>query len=236
MLQKYFKLDIIISKFLGGAKMTKANKERTTKSILKLISGYTRPCTKLKLDNIIFPSWDKLGLLGMIYSQKVKTHEQPKGCDYAETKYQVVMRVINGQVLKEEGNRPDAYTWSIEKVMKSKNARFIGTNSAEGIINLANMLNSIKNEYEKHLFAEMFCKFREDLLLITSQEEKRTCVEVTEELYDKGLTYCIDEWMETDENGDSDITLLDIGDFLIITKDGVYTIQRNIFLETHSLD
>ena len=42
--------------------------------------------------------------------------------------------------------------------------------------------------------------------------------------------------METDENGDSDITLLDIGDFLIITKDGVYTIQRNIFLETHSLD
>lgn len=98
------------------------------------------------------------------------------------------------------------------------------------------MLNSIKNEYEKHIFAEMFCKFREDLLLITSQEEKRTCVEISEELYEKGLTYCVDEWMETDENGDSDITLLDIGDFLIITKDGVYTIQRNIFLETHSLD
>ena len=216
--------------------MTKANKEQTTRNILKLISGYTKTCTKLKLDNIIFPSWDKLGLLGMIYSQKVKTHEQPKGCDYSETKYQVVMRVINGQVLKEENKKPDAYTWSINKVMKSKNARLIGTNSAEGIINLANMLNSIKNEYEKHIFAEMLCKFREDLLLITSQEEKRTCVEVSEELYEKGLTYCVDEWMETDENGDSDITLLDIGDFLIITKDGVYTIQRNIFLETHSLD
>ena len=53
--------------------MTKANKEQTTRNILKLISGYTKTCTKLKLDNIIFPSWDKLGLLGMIYSQKVKT-------------------------------------------------------------------------------------------------------------------------------------------------------------------
>ena len=70
-LQKYFKLDIIISKFLGGFKMNKANKDQTTKNILKLISGFTRPCTKLKLDNIIFPSWEKLGLLGMIYSQKV---------------------------------------------------------------------------------------------------------------------------------------------------------------------
>lgn len=35
--------------------MNKANKDQTTKNILKLISGFTRPCTKLKLDNIIFP-------------------------------------------------------------------------------------------------------------------------------------------------------------------------------------
>ena len=218
----------------------KINKEKTTKTILATIDSYIRPCVKLQLDNIVFPKWSDLGLLGMMFSQKVKTKEQPLGCDYDEATYQVVMRVINGKVLM-TGGRPDAYTWTHSKVAdtlkKQTEIRLIGTNSASAVLNLSKMLATISDQKEQMMFADMFCSLNKDLLLITTEPENRFCVEVTKELYDAGLTVCVDSWMEADDNGDVDATHLNVGDFLIVdaARTKVYCIRREEFLETHTL-
>ena len=216
--------------------MAKANKELSTRNIFEVAADMIQPCTKLQMDNIIFPKWNDLGLLGMIFRQDVCTKEQPEGHVYDEATYQVVMRIISGRVLM-TGGRPDAYTWKHTKVATAKNVRFIGTNSAEAVINLSTALQSISEDEEKRLFADMFCSWKKDLLLITSPEESRFCIEITPELYAKGITSCVDEWMETDENGEAESTQLNIGDYLIVSanRDRVYCIRHDEFIETHSL-
>lgn len=217
--------------------MEKANKKLSTQRILEVAATHIQKCTKLQLENIVFPKWNDLGLLGMIFRQDVCTKEQPEGHVYDEATYQVVMRIISGHVLM-TGGRPDSYTWKQSKVQSSKNVRFIGCNSAEALINLSTTLMTISDEEEKRLFADMFCNLKKDLLLITSPKEERLCIEITPELYHAGITYCIDEWMEPDENGEADITQLNIGDYLIVSanKDSVYCIRHAEFVETHSLE
>lgn len=217
----------------------KLNKKTVTESIHALADGSIRPCTKLQMDNIVFPKWSDLGLLGMIFSQKVKTKEQPLGCDYDEATYQVVMRVINGKVLM-TGGRPDAYTWKHTKVAKiiadPSKVRLIGTNSASAVINLSDVMATIEDRSEKSVFADMFCSLNKDLLLVTTEAEERRCIEVTQEFYDAGLTACVDSWMEPDENGEANATQLQVGDFLIVEESGdVYCIRRDEFIETHSI-
>lgn len=214
----------------------KANKEITTKKILETAADQIQQCTKLRMDNIIFPKWNDLGLLGMIFRQDIRTKEQPDGHVYDEATYQVVMRIISGHLLM-TGGRPDTYTWKFSKVANSENIRFIGCNSADAVINLSTALMSIKNDHEKHLFADMFCNWKKDLLLVTSPEEKRLCIEITPELYQAGITACVDEWMGTDANGEADITRLNIGDYLIVSdeKNSVYCIRHDEFVGTHSL-
>lgn len=214
----------------------KKNKEQTTAQILSLIEGNIVPCTKKRLDNILFPKWSDMGLFGQIISQTVKTKEQPNGCPYDEMRFQVVMRILGGKVLM-TGGRPDAYAWGAEQVEKIlSSAKPIGVNSAAGAIAFAETLSTITDLEEEMLFADMFCNWKKDLLLVTTPAEKRQCVEVTKELYDAGLTFCVDEWMKPNDNGEAEETILNVGDFLIISPKGsVYCIRRDEFFETHSL-
>ena len=216
----------------------KMNKEKSTMFIMGLAKDHIVACVKLALDNMVFPRWSDLGLLGMIFAQKVKTKEQPNGCDYDEATFQVVLRVIGGKVFM-TGGRPDAYTWKQDKVIKlmsnSENIKLVGTNSAQAVINLADILGTIKDIQEKKAVADMFCSLNKDLLLIRTEAENRRCIEVTQELYDAGITACVDSWMETDENGEAEATILNVGDFLIVEGESVYCIRREEFLETHSL-
>lgn len=218
----------------------KINKKETNDFIHAMAGDCLRPCTKLPLDNIVFPKWSDLGLLGMIFSQKIKTKEQPFGCDYDEAVYQVVMRVINGKVLM-TGGRPDAYTWKQSKVEGAlsdiSKVRLIGTNSASAVVNLSEVMATIDDPDERMIFADMFCSLNKDLLLVRTEAEGRRCIEVTQDLYELGLTVCVDSWMELDENGEANATLLNVGDFLIVEENGdVYCIRREEFLETHSIN
>ena len=162
----------------------KINKEETTAAILSL--GEIRPCTKLPMNNIVFPKWSDLGLLGMIFSQKIKTKEQPTGCDYDEAVFQVVLRIIGGRVFM-TGGRPDSYTWKQTKVANliadPEKLRLIGTNSASALVNLTDVLGSIRDICEKHCVADMFSSLNKDLLLIATEAEERRCIEVTRDLY-----------------------------------------------------
>ena len=110
-------LKVRLDAFFREGNFMKLNKANTTQTNFALAEGHVKPCTKLQTDNIVFPSWKELGLLGKVLCQKIKTKEQPQGCDYDEATYQIVMRVINGKVLM-TGGRPDAYTWKQSKVAK----------------------------------------------------------------------------------------------------------------------
>ena len=208
-----------------------ANKKETTRRIMEL--GTPRSCTKLEIKNIIFPKWDELGLLGLMLRQCVVTKEQPQGNIYDEAKFMIVMRIINGKLLM--NGRPDCYCWKFDKVGKAENKKFIGSNSAEGMKNAAVLLMEIANEYERSLFADMLASLKKDLIVATTPAEDRMCIEVTEEMYEQGITYCVDSWMETDENGDAPVTQLLVGDYLIIEGDMVYRVGHDEFVETHKL-
>ena len=217
----------------------KLNKTEVTERIHVIADDHIQDCVKLELENIVFPKWSDLGLLGMIFTQKIKTKEQPLGCDYDEAKFQVVMRVIGGKVLM-TGGRPDAYTWKFSTVAEAledpTKVRLIGTNSAAALVNLAEVISTIGNEAERMMFADMFCSWNKDLLLVRTPAKDRRCIEVTKDLYDAGITTCVDSWMDPDENGEAEATQLCVGDFLIVEPDGkVYCVRRDEFMETYSL-
>lgn len=211
--------------------MKKINKIETTKRILT--EGTIANCVKLELQNIVFPKWSDLGMLGMMFRQCVATKEQPAGNIYDEAVFQTVLRVLDGKVLMSD--RPDCYCWKYSKVESAKNVKVVGTNSAEGLISLCSVLNDVTSDSEKKMLADMFANMKKDLLLVTTPAENRRCIEVTREMYDAGITACVDEWMDADEDGMASATNLAIGDYLIVTDDGVYRIGRDEFLETHRL-
>lgn len=207
----------------------KLNKNDITSKILAM--GTTVPCTKLELKNIVFPKWSDLGLVGLMFRQCVSTKEQPNGNIYDEAVFQTVLRIIGGKVLMT--GRPDCYCWKFSKVENAKNVSMIGTNSAAGLINLCEVLACIASEEEKTMIADMFANSKKDLLLVTTPAEERSCIEITHELYAAGITHCVDEWMDVDENGNAEATALCVGDYLIVTSSGVYRIGHDEFLETH---
>lgn len=218
-----------------GGDLMKLNKNNTATNILvtAVSKNCLMRCTKLELKNIVFPKWDDLGLIGMMFRQCVRTKEQPTGNIYDEAVFQTVLRIIGGKVLMSE--RPDCYCWKLSKVQSAKDIGKIGTNSAEGVLNLCDILSSISDNDEKRLVADMFANMKNDLLLVTTPAEERTCIEITEELYRLGITHCVDEWMDVDSNGEAEATELHIGDYLIVTKAGVYRIGHDEFCETHKI-
>lgn len=205
-------------------------------TIENLTGGNYTECKKMSLENIVFPKWNDLGLLGMMFRQCVVTKEAPNGNIYDEASFRTVLRVLDGKVLM--NGFADSYAWDYKTFeKKAKTCVPIGCNSASGLINLSRVILSIRDDEERSSFADMMSKMKEDLLLVTTAEEERKCVEITQELYDNGLTYSIDSWVEPDANGVYPLTNLCVGDFLIIDeqKRTAYCIRREEFLLTHKL-
>ncbi len=209
----------------------KLNKVKRTQEILAI--GVQRPCIKLELRNIVYPKWSDMGLDGLLFRQCLKTKEQPEGNIYDEAVFQTVLRIIGGKVLI--SGRPDCYCWKFDKLEKAKDVRPIGTNSAMGLISLAEVLDSIPDMEEKTLLASKFADTKRDLMLVTTAAENRICIEVTAEMISAGITHCVDEWMKTDENGNAEATAIYVGDYLIVTNEGVYRVGRDEFAETYQL-
>lgn len=206
--------------------------------ILRIAAPYIEGCRKIPLSNIVLPLWSDIGLWGQIFALRVKTKEQPDGCSYPES-CRVVVRVIDGKVYM-TGGKPDAYTWD-EKTTKKylpddpKKFKYIGINSPDGLIRLSNVLQTIADPDEKRVLADWFCMVNRDFILVGTPEEQRRCIEITRELYDAGVTACVDDWMKANDNGEADATRLNVGDFLIVKETGVYCIRRDEFMETHRL-
>lgn len=206
------------------------------------------PCEKMAMDNIVFPRWSELGAFAYMHKYMPMTAEQPDGCAYNHTKFQSVLRVLDGKVLFDDarrvmhGNkRTDNYCWDVEKVNKlvaKGQTRPIGTASAEGLLNLMELSATITNPEDKLVLAETFSFSNKDMLLAHTDAENRFYIRITQALYDAGWTFCVDEWMEEDANGDADTTELFVGDVIIVNRnaDGSvtgYRIDREMFETTH---
>ena len=213
----------------------KINKTFATQNALTLGANSIRPCTKQTMANIVMPSLSERGLMAYVFPGMVITKEQPEGCRYGATSH-TVLRVIGGQLLK--GGMADAYSWDAATYAK-KAAKTVpigfGLGATVDSVNWAmEIVQTVADPAERKLLTQFFIE-QSSLRLVFSPEEERKCIEVTKEIYDAGLTSIVDEWMSTDENGLADETLLNVGDFIIVTDDGVYCIRRDEFLETHTL-
>lgn len=213
--------------------MSKLNKNASTQNILNIVAGHQKPCIKVEMNNIVFPKWSDIGLLGLMFRQCIVTKEQPAGHIYDEATFQPVMRILDGKVLMT--GKTDSYAWKFSKLESAKDVRPIGSNTAAGIITMCEVLSGISDAHEKSMIADMFANLNKDLMLVTTPAEDRVCVEITRELYEAGVTSCVDEWNDVDANGEAEETILNIGDFLIVTAKGVYCIRRDEFMTTHKL-
>lgn len=204
---------------------------------LKELNAEVLNVRKVALYNIVFHKWEDIGLIKDIFTQTIKTLEQPEGYHYNENDYRVVLRVCNGKVYRND-NKLDVYCWSEEDYKaKADTVQPIGANTALAQINLSELLHTVKSYEDKIYLADFFTRFRVDFWFIESKEENRKAIEITDELYAAGITSCIDKWVKPDANGNYEVTELKKGDFLILddVNQMVYRIERDIFLDTHEI-
>lgn len=211
--------------------MARINKNASTQNILNIAASQQKPCIKVEMQNIVFPKWSDIGLLGLMFRQCIITKEQPDGHIYDEAEFQPVMRILDGKVLM--SGKTDSYAWKFSKLQSASDVRPIGANTAAAILTMCDVLSGISDAHEKSMVADMFANLNKDLMLVTTPAEDRVCIEVTKELYEAGVTSCVDEWNKVDANGDAEETFLNIGDFLIVGANGVYCIRRDEFMTTH---
>lgn len=211
------------------------NKSTSTATILNTAKDHIRSCTKLPMANIVMPSLDEQGLMAYVFPGMVITKEQPNGCNYGSAA-SPVLRVLGGKLLK--NGMADAYAWDAatyqKKAAKTHPVGFGFGATVESIKWAIEILNTVKDPTERDMLTKFMLE-QPSLRLIFSAEEQRKCIEVTKELYNAGVTMCVDDWMKEDENGMAEATILNIGDYLIVSPDGVYCIRRDEFLETHTL-
>lgn len=203
-------------------------------TIYKIYKRYAVTAEKISMVNIVFPEWNEMDIIKDLFRQMVATKEAPEGHLYDEDEYRTVLRIYDGKL--KSSDMLDAYCWSrADFQKKAEGIKTIGCNSGQGLLNLSALLTEITEESERLQVANFFSSLNKDLLYVESKAEERKVVEVTQELYDNGLTHCIDSWQEPDENGNYKFTELNVGDFLILEEDKqcVYCIRKEAFLATH---
>ena len=216
----------------------------STDAFISTFVKYAEGYTKLRMDNVVLPDLRSCSLLNMVLSQVVKTKEQPDGCAYDSEEFRVVLRMLDGKVLysakkdeeikdKEKKVLPDAYCWKHSKVEGAKAVKNIGWYSISGRWNAKKFLKTLATQDDANMVCELLSFIHAPFLLVTTDEEDRRVIEVTQELYDADLTYVVDEWMRLDENGDANETQLNVGDFIVVSNNGYYCIRRDEFQVTH---
>lgn len=234
--------------------MSMVNQNEFNARIAKLVKVHGHPCIKVQMDNMILPPWARFGVFGRVHAYSVKTSEAVNGHQYNPAEYQTVIRFLDGRVLfnrkainektgdEEVVQLPDGYAWKQSKVldmMSKGQIKPIGTSSPEAILNMVNLLNTIKDQAEKEEVAATFASFGHSTMLAHTDAENRVFIRVTQELYDAGLTYSADEWLEPDANGMVKPSPLFVGDVVIVSTadDGTvtgYRVDKELFELTHT--
>lgn len=177
--------------------------------------------------------------MGILYDMHPKTRTKEGDMEYVlsdkapeEERMHVLLRIVNGRLYNHLGQL-ECYAHDMKTYTKNmRKAKRIGYNSPEGQNNLVDVLSSMFDESEKARMEALLRMFAIDFDLCYTAPDWRQVVEVTQEMYDAGLTSIINDW-ECEKSGWT-ITNLNVGDFLVFTMAGMYTIRRDEFLQTHS--
>jgi len=201
-------------------------KREETIKILSEFSYMIKQFIKVPIDNILLPSWNQLGLIGRIYTQAIKTKENPNGQIYDELEYRTVLRVLDGKLLI--NNKLDAYTWSRKRVKDNiQNAYPIGVHDGKSLINLINFLVTISDQKEREDFADMMANSTRDFLVCPTPAEIRKAI-IVDETIGKALGWTIcNEWCDEEE------CKIEYGDALILSDNGYYRVGREEFAITY---
>jgi hypothetical protein len=224
----------------------------------RIIEAYTAAAyTKEPIDNVVFGKLGDIPLLEMLVQLCVISKEHVSGTIYDKSKFQMVMRIINGKLLMRGQDlieRPDAYAWKIEKVLKAKNRKPIGLHPVmateagdtldvgAAVENYFQLASTITDPRERMILHNFFTQWGTNLLLIHTDAEDRKVIRVTKEMIEKmGITevpnsYDI-EWPGPGVN-DVELTPIHEGDALVLEKCSFgwafYVIQREEFELTHT--
>ena len=229
----------------SGKSMAKVTFDKAKEITARVVNlSTTNEMVKLPMDNVVFDRLGEIPLLEMLMNLNVVTKEHIGGTTYDKKSFQMVMRIINGKLLmrgQDLVERPDAYAWKTSKVVKAKNKKALGFHSVEGAQTYAKVLATIQSQYEKDLFTDLLVNWARDLLLIHTPEERRTVIEVTEELICKhGVTevpnsYDI-EWPAEGADG-VELTPIKVGDALVIEEcsfgTAFYVVHKDEYELTH---
>ena len=197
---------------------------------------HARNCVKLRGDVLVFPDIRSCPLLDMFLCQMLRTKEQPNGCYYPSDGYRVVLRLLDGKVFLTEGGLPDVDTWTHARCETQRSIRALGFySSSEACTEAERLLLGLRTEEDRRLVEGLLRFVAKDFYLVSTEEENCRVIEVTPELYSAGLTYIVDEWMQLDSDGCAEVTLLSIGDFVVLTNSGCYCIRGQEFWFTHRL-
>lgn len=157
--------------------------------------------------------------------------------------HQVLFRIINGElyihtkisvagktVIEE---RLDAYAWTdeeLDELLPQTKRTVIGFQSETGRHVLQTAIDSLQNPRDKARLENLFKMYAIDFACGMQNADWRQVVEVTQEMIDAGLTSIFDDYAKP---GDAPTQVM-VGDFLVITKNGMYRIDRTSFIKSHS--
>lgn len=224
--------------------MTFETAKAHTAEIFEKFSATQKAVTKLPMDNIVFDRLGEIPLLEMLVNLNVVTKEHVNGTVYDKRTCQMVMRIIGGRVLMrgdDMKDRPDAYAWKTEKVLKAKNKKPIGFHSTEGALNYAELIQTIPDEDERKLFTDLLVNWAKDLLVVHTDKEHRTVIMVTEDMIvNHGITEVCNSYdIEWPAEGATSVepTPIKVGDALVVEQcsfgPAVYVVGRDEYNMTH---
>ena len=224
------------------AKVTFANAKAITAKVFEV--AQPKEMVKLPMDNVVFDRLGEIPLLEMLVNLNIVTKEHIGGTTYDKKSFQMVMRIIDGKLLmrgQDMIERPDAYAWKTSKVVKAKNKKALGFHSVEGAQTYAQVLSTIKEQYERELFTDLLVNWAKDLLLIHTEAEERMVIEVTEEIISEYKitevpnSYDI-EWPAEGADG-VELTPIKVGDALVVENcsfgPAFYVVQKTEYELTH---
>lgn len=169
---------------------------------------------------------------------ETKTKEGMMAYPIIGGKSQVIFRLLSDETgklhLRNKTRELDAYAWTAQDILsRAKKILPFGINSEEGKQTLETLLSYMSDEEEKEEILKTLYLFRIDFQAVMVKPDWRKVVEVTQELYDAGVTSVINSW--EDESSGFRATELQVGDFLVIeSPEKAYCIRREEFIETHS--
>lgn len=201
-----------------------------------ILRNFIIDCTKMRMHNIVWPSWSAAEYeFDRRFNGGHSVYNQEQGIHVYAPSFCPVLRINQrGELINDEG-KMDAYAWTEEEFKKfAECVEPFGGDSGRGILNMCEILMSIKNPEHRMWLANRMSREKRDLFLVTSAEEARRCVEVTEELYDMGITEWIDAWVDpSKETGEYPITKLCVGDRLVQSGNGFYCVRKDIYFLTY---